>query len=91
MVSAEDTRAVSGLVTDHVGIMVARSPIPYTVGVDLGRSICKPVRDISKCVAFPINHNPREILDMVLGVKANIVQIAGYKEYLLKERYVEIY
>ncbi|MEM4971356.1 MAG: phosphoribosylanthranilate isomerase [Sulfolobales archaeon] len=91
MVSVEDARAVSELGADHVGIMVARSSIPYTVDLSLGRNICRSVRGISKCVVLPISHNIAEILDIALSVEADIVQIASYEEYLPRLKHVEIY
>jgi phosphoribosylanthranilate isomerase len=38
MVSVEDAQTISELGVDHVGIIVARSLIPYTVDLDLGKT-----------------------------------------------------
>jgi len=93
MVSVDDAIGVAALGADHVGMMArpSRAPIPYTVDLELGKRICRAVRGTAKCVVLPISHEPSEILDIAVGVDADIVQIASYEELLSRQRYLEVY
>ncbi len=90
MVSVEDAVRVAAAGADHVGLMVSQWGLPYTVTPALGRSICKAVRGLARCVMLPITHSPETIVSWAFYVEPDLVQVASYESQMGYEEFARL-
>ena len=74
--SVSEAKKVASLGVDHVGITPANIGLPGEITLEVGKDICTSLTETTT-VAISVSNNIREIINMALFVKPDILHLCG--------------